>query len=322
MVRLAQGSLSPSFAPHRDLDGALDEIAVLRQILGPSAQEHVTSARLEAVQARRDSDKTRLLQANEELRKDRTRLEQDKYVLWDTSRLPCLSSKASCRDNLQQRVLQLRLQGHDDDVDVDGSPMADLEAMAVQLRDAKAVAAAANEECRQAQNELLTSRRDQDSAQRALRNIEADNRRCQQETNQLRVALTQVSQSLTETQLQLQTDGKLREVSVRCPSVERLLAFYRNPASSLGAATISDDDEPSPSQHSQPSPAQGAVVQEAIASLQADLMRVRGANMELKAAHRHAQDNERQALRAEAQLKHALSLAVRTSSCIGYFVWH
>lgn len=214
--------------------------------------------------------------------------------------------------------------GHDDAV----TGISDLEALAKEVALARASAAAARDEAGRLEDEVLHLRRSSEAVQEKERRFNAELHAMSRERSHLRAALRQVAESLTDTQLQVSQDGKLREVTVRCPEVVKLLTWLKNPLVDVAereqqqqqrGVHVGDDDVIGlPADWD----ARQGSIAESVALFQADLMRIRGTNVELKSALQHRQAQLQQAQADHVQMAVALKLAVcRVSiSCI-YFLF-
>ncbi|EDQ87277.1 uncharacterized protein MONBRDRAFT_27498 [Monosiga brevicollis MX1] len=275
---------------NRELDTVLDENLLLRDALGPEATPP-TAGQVAAIHDRRDQDLNNLRQTNAHLTKEVDRLESEKAVL-------------------RERVVKLSLRENGSGAGSAAGPdegMLEIENLAGQVRNALASAAAAKRRAEAAEAELLDCHRSQQVVHADLQRSQAETLRLRNEASHLRSALQQVSQSLHDTQLAIQADGSLREVRVNCDEVTRLLNFYRNPNSGMSAATgpgsssVTVDQSP---QVGETAPV--AVTHEAVLQFQSDIMRLRGANVELKAALQDLQKRHDTAVRHESQLEQQL----------------
>lgn len=192
---------------------------------------------------------------------------------------------------------------------------------------------AAREQRHHAEEQLVAHQNDLREARETLVRLRREHTTVSTEATHLRSALRNVSESLLETQYKVAADGSLKEYKIECGEVAKLLGFYSRRAEMLRVASATESsrpaDAPAPeaagggggggdfyigdtsndaqlASHPDSVPRPG-ILNEAVAVYQSDIMRLRGANVELRDALAKVTAREREASRVTEQQRLALA---------------
>ena len=247
-----------------------------------------------------------------------------------------MSALEAERDELKRRVVKLAARGgpgapsgaehsaapaENSIFDPSGEDVS-LEEFGRELQRMRAELGATREQQRAAEEQLVAHQGDARDARKALARLQREHAAVATEASHLRSALRNVSESLLEAQYKVSADGSLQTYTIECAEVAKLLTFYRQRAEVLREQTATgappaSQSPPSSPPSSPPLPAaepqaaalaqaRPGILNEAVAVYQSDIMRLRGATMELRDALDKATARERSATRTMEQQRQAL----------------